>query len=171
MATITFLGETLHLVGEPPAVGEHARDFVVHGYAAGKGVFPVTWPDLPRKPRLISSVPSLDTPVCSRETVTLNERIGALGPTVAAYTVSVDLPFAQARWCGAEGVENMQSLSDYKTRSFGNSWGLLVQESQLLARAVFVVDADDVVTYAQLVPEVTHEPDYEPLLAALEDLI
>jgi thiol peroxidase len=171
LAKITFLGNELHLVGEPPAAGERARDFVVHGYAAGRGMFPVTWADMPATPRLISSVPSLDTPVCAQETITLNARIAELGEAVAAYTISVDLPFAQARWCGVEGVENMHSLSDYKTRSFGNSWGVLVEETQLLARAVFVVGADDVVTYAQVVPEVTHEPDYEPILAALEALI
>jgi thiol peroxidase len=171
MATVSFLGNTLHLVGAPPAPGEHARDFLVHGFAPERGMFPVTWPDLPLKPRLVSSVPSLDTPVCSRETKTLNERIGELGDAVAAYTISVDLPFAQARWCGAESVENMHSLSDHQSRSFGNSWGLLVEETQLLARAVFVVDASDVVTYAQVVAEMTHEPDYEPLLAALEALI
>jgi thioredoxin-dependent peroxiredoxin len=171
VATITFLGNELHLVGEPPVAGERARDFLVHGYVAGRGMFPVTWADIAVKPRLISAVPSLDTPVCAQETITLNTRVAELGDAVAAYTVSVDLPFAQARWCGVSDVENMQSLSDYKTRSFGNSWGVLVEETQLLARAVFVVGADDVVTYAQVVPEITHEPDYEPILAALEALI
>jgi thioredoxin-dependent peroxiredoxin len=134
-------------------------------------MFAVTLADLPAKPRLISAVPSLETDVCSRETKTLNERIAALDGALAAYTISMDLPFAQARWCGVEGVESMQSLSDYKTRSFGTSWGMLVEESQLLARGVFVLDAEGVVTYAQVKPEISEEPDYEPLLAALEALV
>ena len=93
------------------------------------------------------------------------------GDAVAAYTISLDLPFAQARWCGAERVSTMQTLSDWKTRSFGTSWGVLIEESQLLARAVFVLDAAGTVTYAQVVPEITHEPEYEPLLAALADAV
>jgi thiol peroxidase len=135
------------------------------------GVVPVALADLPAKSRLISAVPSLDTAVCSVETKTLNQRLAAFADAVAAYTVSVDLPFAQARWCGAEGVTTMQTLSDYKTRSFGTSWGMLVEESQLLARAIFVLDAAGTVVYTQVVREVTHEPEYEPVLAALEDAV
>lgn len=171
MPTLTLGGNEVHLVGEPPQPGERARDFVVHRFTAESGVVPVTLADLPAKPRLISTVPSLDTDTCSLETRTISSRIAALGDALAAYTVSMDLPFAQARWCGAEGVENMQVLSDYKTRSFGTSWGMLVEESQLLARGVFVLDAEGIVTHAQVVPEITHVPDYDLLLAALEDAV
>jgi thiol peroxidase len=95
--------------------------------------------------------------------VRLNHGLAACGDAVAAYTISLDLPFAQARWCGAEGVATMQTLSDWKTRSFGTSWGVLLEETQLLARAIFVLDADGTVTYTQIVPEITHEPEYEPV--------
>jgi thioredoxin-dependent peroxiredoxin len=171
MVEVMRFGQPLRLVGEPPQPGEPARDFTVHRFTPETGLVPVTLADLPAKPRLISSVPSLDTPVCSKETVTLNHRLAAFGDAVAAYTISLDLPFAQARWCGAEGVETMQTLSDWKTRSFGTSWGVLVEESQLLARAIFVLDAEGTVTYAQIVPEITHEPEYEPVLAALEHAV
>lgn len=168
---VTARGNEVHLVGEPPQPGEPARDFTVHSFTPETGIVPVTLADLPAKPRLISAVPSLDTPTCSTETKTLNTRLAELGDAVAAYTVSVDLPFAQARWCGVEGVENMQTLSDYKTRSFGNSWGMLVEESQLLARGLFVVDAGGTVVYTQIVPEISHEPEYDPVLDALAALL
>jgi thiol peroxidase len=171
MVEILGFGKPMRLVGEPPRAGEPARDFVVHSFSPEAGIVPVTLADLPAKPRLLSAVPSLDTPVCSKETVTLNHRLADFGDVVAAYTISLDLPFAQARWCDAEGVSRMQTLSDWKTRSFGTNWGVLIEESQLLARAVFVLDAADTVTYAQIVPEITHEPEYEPLLAALADAV
>jgi thiol peroxidase len=164
-------GKPLHLVGEPPRPGEPAREFEVHRFSPETGIVPVTLADLPAKPRLLSAVPSLDTPVCSRETKTLNERLAAFGDVVAAYTISVDLPFAQIRWCGTEGVEGMETLSDWKTRSFGTNWGVLVEETQLLCRALFVLDADGMVVHTQVVPEVTHEPEYEPVLDALAGLV
>ena len=168
MVEILRFGKPVHLVGEPPQPGDPARDFTVHSFSPETGIVPVTLADLPAKPRILSSVPSLDTPVCSKETVRLNHGLAAFGDAVAAYTISLDLPFAQARWCGAEGVTTMRTLSDWKTRSFGTSWGVLVEETQLLARAIFVLDAGGTVTYTQVVPEITHEPEYEPVLAALE---
>ena len=171
MTEVTGFGRPLHLVGEPPRPGEPARDFEVHRFTPETGVVRVTLADLPAKPRLLSSVPSLDTPTCHVETKTLNERLSVFGEAVAAYTVSVDLPFAQARWCGIEGVDGVQALSDYKTRSFGTTWGVLVEETQLLARCLFVLDSQGTVAYTQIVPEITHEPDYEPVLAALEELV
>lgn len=167
---VLLFGQPVHLVGRPPEAGEPARDFEAHRFAPETGLASVTLADLPPKPRLLSAVPSLDTPVCSAETKTFDDRLAAFGDAVAAYTVSLDLPFAQARWCGTEGVSRIQTLSDWKTRSFGTNWGVLVEESQLLARAVFVVDAVGTVTYTQIVPEITHEPEYEPVLAALERL-
>lgn len=169
--TVTARGNEIHLVGEPPQPGEAARDFEVVSFTPETGMVPFTLADLPAKPTLISSVPSLDTPTCSTETKTLNARLAELGDAVAAYTVSMDLPFAQARWCGLEGVDNMTALSDYKSKSFGTSWGMLVQESQLLARGLFVVDAGGTVTYTQIVPEITDEPEYDPVLDALAALL
>jgi thiol peroxidase len=171
MQQLLFLGNPVHLSGDPPEVGEPAREFTAHRFVPGEGIVPFTLADLPAKPTLVSVVPSLDTPVCSTQTKLFAERLAAYGDDVAAYTVSVDLPFAQARWCGAEQVDNMLSLSDYQTRSFGTSWGLLVDEVKLLARSVFVLDAEGTVTYAEVVPEISHEPAYEPALAALDALV
>lgn len=168
---VRLFGRPAHLVGEPPQAGEPARDFAVHTFTPETGIIPVTLADLPSKPRLLSTVPSLDTPVCSAETITFDDKLAVFGEAIAAYTVSLDLPFAQARWCSAQGITMMETLSDWKTRSFGTNWGVLVEESQLLARAVFVLDADGTVVYAQVVPEITHEPDYEPVLAALGQLV
>ena len=171
MTEVLLFGKPVRLVGEPPRPGEPARDFEVHRFTPDTGLVPVRLADLPAKPRLLSAVPSLDTPVCSLETKTLDERLAVFGEAVAGYTISLDLPFAQARWCGAEGVETMQTLSDWKTRSFGTSWGVLTEETQLLARAVFVLDAAGTVVYTQVVPEIAHEPQYEPMLAMLESLV
>jgi thiol peroxidase len=171
MSQVTRFGKPVRLIGDPPLPGEPARDFEVHRFTPENGIVAVTLADLPAKPCLISSVPSLDTAVCSKETRTLDDRLVAFGDAIGAFTISLDLPFAQARWCGAEGVEVMQTLSDWKTRSFGTSWGLLVEESQLLARAVFVLDESGTVVYSQVVPEITREPDYTPLLAALEQAV
>jgi thiol peroxidase len=171
VAQVSFLGNPLTLAGEPPRAGERARDFTLHRFSPDEGMVAVTLADLPAKPRLLSVVPSLDTPVCSVQTTTFEERLSALGDAIAAYTISLDLPFAQARFCGANGVSAMQTLSDYQTRSFGTGWGLLIEEMKLLARAVYVLDPQGTITHAQLVPEISHEPDYEPALAALEDAL
>ena len=167
---ITFHGSPLHLVGEPPQVGQQAPAFTTHKFVPGEGLKEVTLASLPKKARLISVVPSLDTGVCSKQTKTFNEQLGAFGDTVAAYTVSLDLPFAQNRFCGAEGIENLETISDYQERSFGTSWGLLIDELKILARAVYVVDKDDTIVYAQVMDEMTSEPDYAAALAALKKI-
>jgi thiol peroxidase len=164
---VTFFGEPVELSGTPPRAGEMARDFTVHRFSPEEGIIEVTLADLLPKPRLLNVVPSLDTPVCSSQTRSFSERIRELGPRVVAYTISVDLPFAQHRFCGAEHVDNVVSLSDYRTRSFGTSWGLLMTESQLLARSVFVLDPEGKIRYAQIVSEVTEHPAYDPALEAL----
>src|SRR5258708_26978398 len=112
MAQVSFLGNPLQLSGEPPVAGERAREFTLHRFSPAEGIVAVTLADLPAKPRLLSVVPSLDTPTCSVQTTTFNERLARLGDTIAAYTVSPDLPFAPGRFCGAHGVPNMQALSD-----------------------------------------------------------
>ena len=101
MAEVRFLGNVVNLAGEPPRVGERAREFTVHRFSPGEGIVPVTLADLPAKPRLVSVVPSLDTPVCSAQTKMFEQHLAAYGDKVAAYTISVDLPFAQVRWCGS----------------------------------------------------------------------
>jgi thiol peroxidase len=120
---------------------------------------------------VISVVPSLDTPVCDMQTRKFNEAAGSLGDNVAVLTVSMDLPFAQARWCGAAGVEKVVTLSDHRNAAFGESAGLLIKELRLLARAVFVADQQGVIQYRQLVKEVTEEPDYKAALEAAKKLV
>jgi len=167
---ITFLGNPLHLVGEQPQVGQKAPAFTTHKFVPGEGLKEITLASFAGKARLISVVPSLDTGVCSTQTKKFNEQIGAFGDSVVAFTVSLDLPFAQNRYCGAEGIDNLDTVSDYQDRSFGKSWGLLIDELKLLARAVYVVDRDDTIVYAEVVGEMTHEPDYAAALAALKQI-
>ncbi|NJO55718.1 MAG: thiol peroxidase [Rhodospirillales bacterium] len=118
------------------------------------------------KVKIISTVPSLDTPVCDTETRRFNTEAGKLGNDIVVLTVSVDLPMAMKRWCGAAGVDKVHCLSDYLTHDFGTAWGVRIHEIGLLARAIFVVDKNDKVTYVQLVKEVADEPDYTAALAA-----
>jgi thiol peroxidase len=143
----------------------------VHRFTPEDGLVEVTLADLPRQPRLLSVVPSLDTPVCADQTRAFNARLAAYGDGIAAYTISVDLPFAQHRFCGAEHTDRIVALSDYKTRSFGTSWGMLVEESQLLARGVFVLDPGGVVMYAEIVADQVDEPDYDRALRALDEVL
>ena len=131
----------------------------------------LTLADLKGKPCLISVVPSLDTPVCAAQTSRFNAELAALRDQVNAVTVSCDLPFAQARFCGAAGIANIRVASDYRERAFGNDWGTLIEELKILARAVYVLDANGAIVYEQIVPEVVDEPDYDAALAALKQLL
>ncbi|NBP87816.1 MAG: thiol peroxidase [Planctomycetia bacterium] len=167
---VTFKGNPLTLVGEELAVGSAAPAFDLACYQDG-GMQQITNADLQGKPAFISVVPSLDTPVCQVQTKTFNERLAALGDKVTALTVSLDLPFAMNRFCGAESITAMKCGSDYMDRSFGEGWGVLIDELKILARAVFVLDAEGVVRYAEVVPEVASEPNYDAALAALEGLV
>ena len=121
--------------------------------------------------RLISVVPSLETSVCDIQTVTFNRRAAELSADIKLYTVSVDLPLAQARYCAAKAVDRIQTVSDHREVSFGTNYGLLVKELRLLARAVVIVDANDVIRYVQIVPEMSHEPDYDDAIAALKKVV
>jgi thioredoxin-dependent peroxiredoxin len=163
---ITFMGNPLTLVGREIKVGDKAPDF----QALDNDLNPVQFSSLRGSVVILSSVPSLDTPVCSMQTHRFNKEADKLGPKTKIVTLSMDLPFAQKRWCGAEGVNNLQTLSDHRDASFGNAYGLLIKELRLLARAVLVVDKEGVVRYMQLVNEVTNEPDYEPALKAAKEL-
>jgi thiol peroxidase len=167
---VTFLGNPLTLVGAEVAVGSPAPDFDIVAFENG-GMNHIRKADLLGKPAFISVVPSLDTPVCQVQTKTFNQKLAALGDKITALTVSLDLPFAMSRFCGAEAITSMRSGSDYMDRSFGEHWGVLIDELKILARAVFVLDAQGVVRYAQVVTEVASEPDYDAALAALEKLV
>lgn len=168
-AAVTFKGTPLSLAGEAVQVGQQAPDFTVHYFQ--DGLHTITPADLAGKPTMISVVPSLDTGVCQVQTKKFNQEIGGLGDRVNALTISLDLPFAMNRFCGAEDIKSMKVGSDYQNRSFGQNWGMLIEELKLLARGVFVLDANGKVVYAQTVGEVTDEPDYEPALAALKGLL
>ncbi|NCY02388.1 MAG: thiol peroxidase [Planctomycetia bacterium] len=167
---VTFKGNPLTLVGSEVKVGAAAPDFDVVAYTSG-GMQHIRKADLLGKPAIISVVPSLDTPVCQIQTKTFNTRLAALGDKVTPLTVSLDLPFAMNRFCGAESITAMKVGSDYMDRGFGTAWGVLIDELKILARAVFVLDAQGVVRYAQVVPEVASEPDYDAALAALTALV
>ena len=164
---ITMKGNPLILIGKQPKVGEYAPDFE----ALDNDLSPVRLSSFRGKVCVIASVPSLDTPICDMETRRFNEEAGILGPDVAILTISMDLPFAQKRWCGAAGVDKVTTLSDHLSASFGEAYGVLIKELRLLARAVFVVDGDGVVQYVQIVKEVTDEPDYDDVLGALKKLL
>lgn len=167
-AAVTFKGNPLTLAGEAVQVGQAAPDFTVHYYQDGLNT--ITLADLKGKPSIISVVPSLDTPVCQTQTIRFNKELGGLGDKVNSVTISLDLPFAMGRFCGAENV-NMRVGSDYQERNFGQNWGMLIEELKLLARGVFVLDANGTVVYAETVAEVTEEPNYDAALAALNGLL
>jgi thioredoxin-dependent peroxiredoxin len=163
---VTFKGTPMTLAGEAVQVGQPAPDFTLHYFEGGLKT--VTPADLKGKPTLISVVPSLDTGVCAIQTKKFNEQVAELGDKVNVVTVSLDLPFAQNRFCGAEGITNLRVLSDYQTRSFGANWGMLIEELKLLARGTFVLDKEGNVVYAETVGEVTNEPNYDATLGALK---
>jgi thiol peroxidase len=167
---VTFKGNPLTLMGTEVHVGAPAPDFDIVAFENG-GMNHIRKADLLGKPAFISVVPSLDTPVCQVQTKTFNQKLAAMGDAITALTVSLDLPFAMNRFCGAEQITSMRSGSDYMDRSFGEHWGVLIDELKILARAVFVLDAQGVVRYAQVVKEVASEPDYDAALAALQKLV
>jgi len=162
----TIEGKPLTLVGEEVKVGDKAPDFTV----LDNDLSPVDFSSYRGKVCVISSVPSLDTPVCDTETRRFNQEAGRLGSDVVILTISMDLPFAQKRWCGAAGVDKVQTLSDHREASFGTAYGVLIKELRLLARAIFVVDREGIIQYIQLVKELTKEPDYEAVLNAVSKL-
>lgn len=161
-AATTLKGNPMTLLGPELKVGDAAPDFSLKA----NDMSDKSLADYAGKVKLISVVPSLDTPVCDTETRKFNEAASDLGDGVVVLTVSVDTPMAQKRWCGAAGVENVECLSDFKDHSFGPAYGVRIKEVGLLARQIFVVDADNKITYTQLVGEVADEPDYDAALAA-----
>jgi thiol peroxidase len=166
-AIITVKGDPLTLLGPDINVGDQAPDFEV----LDGDLSPVKLSAYKGKVCIISSVPSLDTPVCDIMTRRFNEAAEALGDDIVILTISMDLPFAQKRWCGAAGVECVQTLSDHRDAAFGQAFGLLIKELRLLARAVFVVDKQGVIRYKEIVSELTEEPNYDAALEAAKELI
>ena len=166
-AAVTMRGNPLTLVGNELNVGEPAPDIEV----LDNDLNPVKLSNYKGKVCIVSTVPSLDTPVCDMETRRFNQEAANLGPDVAILTISTDLPFAQKRWCGAAGVDNVVTLSDHRDATFGEAYGVLIKELRLLARAVFVVDKEGVIRYSQLVPEIAEEPDYDAVIAAVKGLV
>lgn len=166
-----MMGHSLTLIGPELKKGDKAPEFTTFKFEKGKGLVPVTLKDaLGGKAALFSVVPSLDTPVCSIQTQKFNKELAALAGKVNSYTVSLDLPFAMNRFCGdaAHTIDQIQNLSDYMDRSFGQATGTLIDEVKLLSRAVFVVDKNGTIVHAEYVGEAGQEPSYEPALAALK---
>jgi thiol peroxidase len=163
---ITMKGNPLTLVGNEVRVGDAMPDCEV----VGKALATVKLSSFLGKVCIISSFPSLDTSVCDIMTRRFNEEAVALGDDVVVLAISMDLPFAQDRWCIAADVKNVSMFSDHRTASFGQAFGVLIKELRLLARAVFVVDKQGIVRYKQIVDEMTNEPDYEAVLKAVKEL-
>ena len=164
--TITFKGDAVELSGTPPQVGDQAPAFEL----VNTKMETVKLSDSDGKIRVISIIPSIDTGVCEAQTRRFNKALDEMPDNVVGITISEDTPFAQARWCGAEGVSKMEMLSDFKGNTFGQSYGLYMPSMGLLARSVYIVDGEGKVQYFQLVPEMSSEPDYDEVLAKVKEL-
>lgn len=162
---VTFLGNPVTFEGTQLQVGDTAPDFTLTAPDLSKK----SLSDFAGKKKVLSVVPSIDTGICSTQTRTFNQELAGLDNTVV-ITVSLDLPFAQGRWCGAEGLDDAVVLSDYFDRSFGKTYGLLINEWHLLGRAVLVLDENNTVTYVDYVDNINTDPDYEAAIAAVKAL-
>lgn len=163
--TTTFKGGPLELVGPELKAGDPAPEFT----AVDKGMQPVTLASTGNKVRVFSVVPSLDTPVCDMQTKKFNEAAAAM-ENVDFYTVSVDLPFAQNRWCTSFGVDKVKMISDHRDASFGEAYGTLIKDWRIESRAIFVVGPDNKLEYVEYVPEVADHPNYDAALAKAKAL-
>lgn len=163
----TIKGNPLTLIGPELKAGDTAPDFKVNKDLMNE----VSLGDYAGKVKLISVVPSLDTGVCDAQTRRFNSEAATLGDNVVILTISVDLPFAQSRWCGAAGIDKVVTLSDYKTKTFGQAYGVLIKELQLDMRSIFVLDANNKITYVEYLKEMTEHPDYDAAIAAVKALL
>jgi thioredoxin-dependent peroxiredoxin len=166
---VTLRGTAFPLAGAELKAGDKAPDFILQQRTAN-GLEDITLSNYAGKTLLISVVPSLDTPVCAMQTKKFNEKAATLPDNVAVLTVSTDLPFAQARFCGAEGVDKLETASDHRDTNFGEAYGVLIADGpmkRILARSIFVVAPDGTLNYVQYVPEIADEPNYESALAAV----
>lgn len=160
---VTMKGSPVTLVGPEIKEGDKAPDFTAYVMPGA----PVGLHDLEGKVKVFNVIVSVDTPVCDEQTKRFNKEAVGLGDGVEIVTLSMDLPFALKRYCAAEGIDRIKTLSDYKDASFGENYGVLIKENRLLARSIFVVDKDDKVRYVEIVKEVTSAPDYEAALSAV----
>ncbi len=163
---VTLKGNPLTIIGDKLSVGDKAPDFNL----VANDLSPVTLADSAGKARLVSVVPSLDTPVCDAQTRRFNQEAAKFGDNVVILTISAEHPFNQKRWCGAAGIDKVQVVSDHMDMNFGESYGTHVKELRLEQRSIFVIDGDDIIRYIEYVPEITEHPNYEAALAALEEV-
>jgi thiol peroxidase len=161
----TLRGSPMTLLGPELKVGDKAPEFD----AIDDGLKPVTLATTGNGVRIFSVIPSLDTPVCDAQTKRFNEEAGKL-PNTSIYTFSMDLPFAQKRWCGAYGVDHVKMVSDHRTGSFGEHYGALIKDLRIHSRAIFVVDKDNVIRHVEYVKEMGNHPDYEKAMAVAKSL-
>jgi len=164
---VTFQGNPLTLLDKEVKVGDKAPDFVV----LDSNLKEVRLKDFPGKIKLISVTPSLDTPVCDMQARRFNEAAAKLPDDVVIINISMDLPFAIARFCTSAGIDRVKVLSDHRDASFGNTYGVLIKELRLLARSVFIIDRDNIMKYIEIVPEITNHPDYEKALEVVKSLL
>ena len=164
---ITFLGNPLTLIGTETKIGEKAENFTV----LDKELKEISLKDFTGKIKLISVTPSLDTPVCDIQARRFNQEAAKLPDDVVIMNISMDLPFAISKFCTTAGIDKVKAYSDHRDASFGNAYGVLIKELRLLARSIFIIDMDDTIRYIELVPELSHQPDYDKALAELRKLI
>ncbi len=164
---VTFAGNPITLVGKEAKVGQPADDFTVLSSA----LKPVKLSDYAGKVKIISVFPSVDTSVCSAQNHRFNKEASTLSNEIQIIGISNDLPFALGRYCGAEGIDRIVTLSDHKDVDFGMKYGFLIQELRLLTRGVVVLDKNNIIRYVEYVPEVTHEPNYDAAIKAAKDLV
>jgi thiol peroxidase len=164
---VTFQGNPLTLIGNALKAGDRAPAFAV----LDKDLTPVQLSDFSGKIKIISVTPSLDTPVCNLQATKFNNKARSLSADVALINISMDLPFAIARFCAAEGIDKLRTLSDHREASFGIAYGVLVEELRLLARSIFVIDKSDTIRYMEIVPEMTNEPNYDRALEEAAKLV
>lgn len=165
---ITFAGNPINILGNEIKKGAEAPNFT----AVKQDLSPFNLSDLPKdKVKVISVAPSIDTGVCSLQTIFFNQEAAKYKDDVELVTITVDLPFAQKRYCAAEGIDNLTVVSDYQAHDFGNKYGFLIEGLKLLTRGVVVIDKNNTVQYVEYVPEVTTEPNYDAALEAVKALI
>ena len=164
---VTFGGNPLTLTGNEVKVGDKAPGFTV----LDNGLKEIKLSDFAGKVKIISVTPSLDTPVCDLQARTFNKEAQSLSNAVVILNISMDLPFAIARFCTSAGITNLQTLSDHRDASFGNAYGVLIKELRLLTRSIFLIDKSDVIRYIEIVPEITNQPDYTKALEAAKKLL
>jgi len=164
---VTFKGNPVTLLGNPIAEGDQAPDFTV----LDNGLNPKNLSDYDGKVRILSVFPSIDTSVCNKQNKRFNEEAANLDDNIVILAISADLPFALSRFCDAEGIDKVKTLSDHKDVDFGTKYGFLIEELRLLARGAVIVDKDNIVRYVEYVPEIGQEPDYNAALKAAQKLV